>query len=105
MQQSEAAEGDLKLDGDTLDTVPAIYDFGIGLVTSFGVAIDGAFGPSYYAARDGFIGVIVSEASQGGIDLNGDGDKVDGVMFAIAVETSEPDLMFSDSFETRDEPP
>jgi hypothetical protein len=64
-------------DGDTFDTVLAVYDAGTATLTNVGLAVTAVF------ASDQLIAFTVNEASQGGADENGDGDVNDHVLHVL----------------------
>jgi len=72
---------DLNGDGDTVDRVLHVYDADSGKVTNFQLA---GRDP---AVSGGLAAFSVDERYQAGIDLNGDGDALDGVMHLIHLET------------------
>lgn len=76
---SEASQGntDRNGDGDTFDTVLAVYDAGTATLTNMGRAV------SAIVASPQLIAFTVYEASQGGGDLNGDGDVLDKVLHVL----------------------
>ncbi|MCA1845672.1 MAG: hypothetical protein LC792_21255, partial [Actinobacteria bacterium] len=82
---SEARQGaDLNGDGDTTDEVIHVWTPAGGLVnlrlaSSLAVGTD-RHGPYFTALPDGGTALLVSEAHQGGRDLNGDGDHSDDVV-------------------------
>ncbi len=71
--------GDLNGDGDTGDDVVHLFDPVTGAATNLGLA----FGGSGMAAVGDRLTFTVSEAGQGGADLNGDGDTGDEVVHAF----------------------
>ena len=75
----EQGSTDLNGDGDDSDTVLYVYDIASGTWISTGHAIEGY--SSELALVPGFIAYAVNEVSQGAIDLNGDGDTLDDVLF------------------------
>ena len=76
----EAAQGgtDLNGDGDALDIVLHVRDEVLGATLNYGVAVGFAI-----TFEDGAIAFSVPEASQGGTDLNGDGDATDQVLHVL----------------------
>ncbi|HVW33384.1 MAG TPA: hypothetical protein VHL53_12655, partial [Acidimicrobiia bacterium] len=72
----EAGQGDADRngDGDTGDSVVAVWDHTSGAVTNVGLDAKTVGGLS-----DGRLAVVTSEAGQGHTDLNGDGDTKDNV--------------------------
>ena len=75
---SEAQHGgvDLNGDGDTLDHVAFLHDATSGVTTNLGLAVQ------FQGAISADLLVLgVSEAGQGGSDLNADGDTLDSVVF------------------------
>jgi len=83
--QSEEAATDLNGDGDSGDSVWHVYDARTGEITNLGLARAGL--ASGFA--HGWAVLVVSEFHQGSIDLNGDGDALDGVYFAFDAEENE----------------
>lgn len=78
---SEAGQGvDLNGDGDTLDSVPFVYEHAAGVTTMLPLAA-----LEVHPAGGGML-VLVSEARQGE-DLNGDGDLLDDVLHRYWVAT------------------
>ncbi|MBI3848214.1 MAG: hypothetical protein HY292_26565 [Planctomycetes bacterium] len=82
--RSETDRGeDLNGDGDTNDNVIHVYDAETGDVTNLGYAVGQTF---FFDSSEGgvfdgdLIPFTVSESAQGGVDLNGDSDLVDGVV-------------------------
>lgn len=77
---TEAVQGatDLNGDGDALDMVPHVHDVATGTTTSLGLA-------ALYGAVLGedLAALLVPEAAQGGVDLNGDGDALDRVLHVV----------------------
>ena len=73
VNESEQGGTDLNGDGDALDEVAHLWSADTGLVNT---ALALATPP---AAEAGGVGLAVSESSQGGTDLNGDGDAADSV--------------------------
>lgn len=70
-------ESDLNGDGDTNDTVLFVYDAAAGVLTPTGLAVSAlAASPM----KNHLIAFLVPESQQG-IDLNGDGDTADNVVF------------------------
>ena len=96
---NEAWQGntDLNGDGDALDRVIHILDLATGTTTNLGLATLyyglGASAtqyrtfPSFLPVRGQRLGFIVSEAEQGGMDLNGDGDALDAIATVYDVST------------------
>lgn len=82
----EAGQGHLDLngDGDTLDAVMHCYSPARG-VQNLGLAVPSfpvVPRPVVFRLEGQLLAFLVSEPSQGGLDLNGDGDAVDSVLFA-----------------------
>ncbi len=77
---SEAAEGgrDRNEDGDADDFVHHTLELASGRITNLGFAAGDAMGPASIHGR--LLAFPVSEAAQGGRDLNGDGDALDQVL-------------------------
>ena len=74
---SEAGEGvDLNGDGDHVDRVVHVYDVANGTLHSSGLAGHS----TSFAASAGVVAFSVSEAAQGGVDLNQDNDVADAVV-------------------------
>jgi hypothetical protein len=103
---SELAQGtDLNGDGDMADFVVHVYDSVANTTTNLGLATPS---PGDSIVRDGFVGFPVSEASQGGTDLNSDGDASDDVVHLhdvaansttnLGLATSEPTVTVNDGF-------
>ena len=102
---SEAAQGgaDLNGDGDALDLVLHLVDMkdgsttNLGWATAWGVRTNTNRQAGYYEAfgpvRDRRLGFVLSEADQGGVDLNGDGDALD--LIASVYDTSTDTLYSS----------
>jgi hypothetical protein len=92
--QRESDEAvDLNGDGDQSDFVPAVWDAVSGTVTSTGLAVAGApLGrpDGFRIIDDDMVAVGVSEAGQGGVDRNGDGDSLDSVLHIWSRSTSTP---------------
>lgn len=74
----ESENGDRNGDGDTFDFAAFVFDGATGTLRDLGLAW--AFGTNLEVDGDDVL-VAVDEASQGGQDLNGDGDAVDLVLF------------------------
>lgn len=76
----EAAAGiDENLDGDQVDAVLALYDLATRRVTRLRLAVPDEW-PAYAIAGPGRILFPVTEAAQGGLDRNNDGDAIDLVL-------------------------
>jgi len=89
---SEMYQGftDLNGDGDASDTVLHVFDADTGTTTNMGFAVDQPYLPSSGTLMElpfeGDVLVVrVSEASQSGLDLNGDGDAEDRVVHVLDV--------------------
>jgi hypothetical protein len=67
---------DLDGDGDASDDVVEVYDAVTGTVTNLHVASNS----QRFQSDQGRFAFFVEEAVQGGMDLNGDGDGIDGVV-------------------------
>jgi hypothetical protein len=76
MVAESATSGDLDGDGDETDVVPFLYDPVLGQSTNLGLAHSTASAPIFLERS---LVMIVSEADQGGVDLDGDGD-ADGLV-------------------------
>jgi hypothetical protein len=76
----ESAQGsaDLNGDGDAGDFVLHVYDADSLLTSNLGLAV-----ASPLAMDESLVTVRVSEAQQGGLDRNGDGDAVDEILHAV----------------------
>src|SRR5262249_27983973 len=72
---------DLNGDGDLDDRVLQIARFPSGQVSNLGLAVE------EFVASDTLVAFRVREASQGGQDLNGDGDAADDVLFVYDLRT------------------
>jgi hypothetical protein len=74
-------DGDRNGDGDRADVVVGLYDARTLSITSLGLAVaeDPILSP------DGHAAVLVPESSQGGSDLNGDGDAEDVVLHVLTL--------------------
>ncbi|MEQ8766207.1 MAG: hypothetical protein RL885_19980 [Planctomycetota bacterium] len=79
--ESEAGQ-DWNGDGDQEDLVFHVYDAQRRQVRCLGLAAWGATGGEMARVTGSVFGLPVSEQSQGGKDLNGDGDAIDIVLFA-----------------------
>jgi hypothetical protein len=93
LQREDAEVADLNGDGDQSDFVPAVWDAGTGAVTSTGLAIPNApwQRPDWFRILDDDVVAIgVSEAGQGGVDRNGDGDTLDAVLHVWDRSTTSP---------------
>lgn len=78
----ESRDGDLNGDGDATDYVLIVYDFATDELWNTGHALAVAFSPHLsYFVDDGTVLGIVGEAEHGAVDLNGDGDEEDKVLF------------------------
>lgn len=91
---SEAlASTDFNRDGDSFDTVLSYVDFNSSfpLVRAVGGVFPRAVGSNAYQLTDTAAVYLISEGSEGGIDLNGDGDSLDAIVavFDIAGGTGE----------------
>jgi hypothetical protein len=77
---SEASQGgsDLNGDGDALDQVLFVHGTNTGVSANLGHALGSFWGRSI---SSDLVAFSVSEAADGGADLNGDGDSVDSVVF------------------------
>jgi len=91
----EQAQGmDLNGDGDLGDQVLHVFDMDTAVVTNLGLAVEN---PHLFSGlelvRPGLtlsesaVAFHVPEAAQGGSDLNGDGDALDGVLFVHRFDT------------------
>ncbi len=69
--------GDLNNDGDISDFVAHVYDTTLGVVHNLGFALGDPNDPPQAGLN--FVAFTVSEAGQGNIDLNGDGDTTDRI--------------------------
>jgi hypothetical protein len=87
---AEATAGDLNGDGDSLDVVLHVMDAQTGVTVNLGFAVpvvcDLAFPPGFCSPAQPVVGdtifaFLVSEAAQGAMDLNRDGDASDDVLF------------------------
>lgn len=94
VRESEQGGLDLNGDGDTLDDVVHVVDLGSGALTNTGLATQRIpfARPSDVAppllVTDGSVAAFpVSEADQGGLDLNGDGDVLDPVLHVFERST------------------
>ncbi len=78
---SEADQGytDLNGDGDTADGVLHVLDTATGRLTSTALAT--SLWPSDFIIEGARVAFVVHEFQQGGLDLNGDGDASDAVLF------------------------
>ena len=76
--------GDRNGDGDGLDAVLHLWDAELGVERNLGLAIT-----SDLLATDGFVLFQVSEADQGGEDLNGDRDAEDDVLGIVECATGK----------------
>jgi len=76
----ERAQGstDLNGDGDALDIVLHVRDFGTGAMTNLGLA--GTFDSPQFEFQGRWLAFLVSEREDGARDLNGDGDADDLVL-------------------------
>ncbi len=71
-------------DGDAVDLVVHAYDVASAVLTNLAMAISGL-----PIDAEGDLGLVtVSEAAQGGVDLDGDGDATDHVFHAIDLTTN-----------------
>jgi hypothetical protein len=82
---SEVAEqADLNGDGDTADSVPAVWDRATGVTSVLPHAVYALStppeGPPFFDADDQVVAFAVNESAQDGTDLNGDGDATDRVV-------------------------
>ena len=76
---------DLNGDGDTFDVVPFVYRLGSGLpAVNCGVALSGGV-----FSDGGYFAFGVPEKSQGGVDLTGDGDTNDDLLYVYDAEAQE----------------
>lgn len=84
----EAFHGDRNGDGDALDQVLAVRGLGRGVETNLGLAVveTGEENRSFLV-ENGRLLALVSEADQGGLDRNGDGDALDAVLAAVDLDT------------------
>jgi len=91
VSESHQGRTDLNGDGDTGDEVVHVYDAVRGTTTNLGVAqgaeISGA--PSRPSVSGNLVVFPISESAQGGVDLNGDGDKVDSVLHVFNAATGK----------------
>ena len=87
---AEAADGatDWNGDGDAVDAVAFLYDLTSAAISNRGFALrpEDLYGPSYIQVGE-WLALGVPEASQGGVDLNGDGDAVDTVATLVHLRT------------------
>ena len=80
----EDSDADLNGDGDMSDHVLHLFDPVTGVTTNTELAgrvLFGLTGYSDMSASDSLLAFVVDEARQGHMDLNGDGDVADGVLF------------------------
>lgn len=81
---SEGADGDLNLDGDAADRVPQLIDVASGAGTNTGHAVAEVTIPGFarpvLQSGDGYVAYGLSEARQGYIDGDGDGDAMDSLL-------------------------
>lgn len=84
---SEADQGarDLNGDGDSEDRVPHVFDLDTRQVTNLAVAVSDSL--SFTNADGDIAAFVVSEAGQGGQDLNGDGDVQDDILYTFDAGT------------------
>lgn len=82
--ESDHGSTDLNGDGDTYDRVLHVFDTSDGTVTNLGLAAE-----TYpdLLAEGRYAAFVVDEDAQGTVDLNGDGDAFDEVMFVYDVVT------------------
>jgi hypothetical protein len=93
LQREDAEAADLNGDGDLSDFVPAIWDAATGAVTSTALAVPVApwQRPDWFRILDDDVVALgVSEAGQGGLDRNGDGDTIDAVLAVWERSTASP---------------
>jgi hypothetical protein len=74
--------GDLNGDGDTADDVVHVYDGGDGTTRGLALALAAGTRP---VVEGGIVAFLVSEAAQGGRDIDGDGDATSTVLFVYQV--------------------
>lgn len=80
----EAAQGmDLNGDGDTADSVVQIADPRTGVVRNLGLAA------TEFVLGDALLAWRTPEAAQGSVDLNGDGDVADAVLYVYDLRTGD----------------
>ena len=84
VDEGEQGRSDLNGDGDVDDLVLHVHDVASGQTTNLGLAVLDGIGnpetdPDWRLGGD-LVALGVSEAGQGGGDLNGDGDAVDAVL-------------------------
>ena len=84
VQVPESAQGSQDLNGDTdaEDTILYVHDLALGATTNLELAITA---PGFRLFRNQLV-LAVSEAAQGGQDLNGDGDAEDAVLHFYDLE-------------------
>lgn len=92
IRESEQGGVDRNGDGDTADSVAHVLHLATGTLTNTG--LDGNFFsvdlPGFNSQVDGTLGAfIVSEARQGGTDLNGDGDALDNIVHRIDLPSAQ----------------
>ncbi|MBI3843609.1 MAG: hypothetical protein HY292_03120 [Planctomycetes bacterium] len=81
----ESSQGvDFNGDGDTLDADTFVYDAATGTLTHFGFDTE-----LFPRATADLVVVAVNESRSGNADLNGDGDMLDDVLFALRLATGE----------------
>lgn len=89
----EESERDLNGDRDTSDVILAAAATARLETVPLGVALDGALGAGNVHPPVAVVGqtvaVLVSEADQGGRDLNGDGDALDDVLQLVDLSTRQ----------------
>jgi hypothetical protein len=84
VREADQGNTDLNGDGDTDDTVTHVYDALTGTITNLGIAA----GDGVVDSEHNLLALSVNESLQGGRDLNGDGDALDGVVHVYDLERS-----------------
>lgn len=82
VDERRQSDGDLNGDGDTDDSVLFVYDLALGSLDNQALALGSGLpccGP-FLTATSALVAAGVSEAGQGNLDLNGDGDADDVVL-------------------------
>lgn len=87
VREAEQNDSDLNGDGDATDLVLHVYDAAKGTTTN--LALADSFLPRLSGSRVAF---AVSEANQGGTDLNGDGDADDNVIHLVDFSVQEVEI-------------
>lgn len=97
VRESSQGRTDLNGDGDALDFVLHVAKLGQGAPRTLGRAL--SLSPFRLFLEPPFLGYLVSESAQG-VDLNGDGDLLDGVVERHDLRTGEawPTGLDSDDF-------